>query len=381
MKLLVFTEYFPSTEHGEVTGGVELRALGLLRELAKKHQVTVICSYQGRQPRVSRVAGVEVIRVGIVSPYANVGNILPRLVYAIAAFVTGLVVARPDVIDGYSYLNYPVASLVGVCRQVPAVLTYHESWSAQEWIAHKGWFTGTLGAVWTHVSRLLPYNRVIAVSNATKRRLAEQHFKNVDVVYNGIDTAMVDAVTAKKMTAPSVVCAARLIKSKRVDVLIDAVAVLKKTIPDLRLTVLGDGAELSALQKQVARRRVQKNVAIITKKLKFREQLRIMKQHRVFCLPSDVEGFGMAVVAAMAAGLPVVCTDIPVFKEVTNNEGALHFRQGNAQDLAEKLKQLLIDKTLADQKAREALLRAKRFEWSTLSKEAERVYQKVSRGA
>lgn len=381
MKLLVFTEYFPSTEHGEVTGGVEVRALGLLRELAKKHHVTVICSYQGKQPRVSQVAGVEVIRVGMVSPYANAGNIVPRLVYAVSAFVTGLVIAKPDVIDGYSYLNYPIASLVGACRQTPVVLTYHESWSAQEWIALKGWVTGTLGAVWTNLSRLLPYTRVIAVSNATKRRLAEQDFKNIDVVYNGIDTAMVAGVTARKMSVPSVVCAARLIKSKRIDVLIDAVAELKKTIPNLKLTILGDGAELGALQKQIVKRHVQKQVDIITKTLKFKEQLRIMKQHRVFCLPSDVEGFGMAVVAAMAAGLPVVCTDIPVLREVTNNEGALHFAQGNPRDLAEKLKQLLTSTALAEQKAKEALARAKRFEWATLSKEAERVYQKVSRGA
>ncbi|MBI4150610.1 glycosyltransferase, partial [Candidatus Woesearchaeota archaeon] len=146
MKLLVFTEYFPTSEDAEVTGGVEVRALGLLRELAKKHRVTVICSWQERQQRISTVAGIEVIRVGMMSPYSNTGNIIPRLVYAGAAFITGLLVPKPDVIDGYSYLNYPIAALVGRIRNAAVVLTYHESWSMQEWIKLEGWLTGTFGA-------------------------------------------------------------------------------------------------------------------------------------------------------------------------------------------------------------------------------------------
>ena len=58
LKLLVITEYFPTGEHEGITGGVESRAIALLKELAKTHAVTVICSWQGSvQPRRDTIAG------------------------------------------------------------------------------------------------------------------------------------------------------------------------------------------------------------------------------------------------------------------------------------------------------------------------------------
>ncbi|MBI4151161.1 glycosyltransferase family 4 protein, partial [Candidatus Woesearchaeota archaeon] len=250
----------------------------------------------------------------------------------------------------------------------------------QEWIKLKGWLTGTFGAIWTNISRLLPYDRIIAVSNATKQRLIEQDMskKSVDVIYNGIDTALVKGIAAQKQTEPSIICSARLIATKRIDVLIRAIAVLKKTLPNVKLMVLGDGAERKNLQQLILKLKLQKNVQL-ARTMRFSEQLKIMKRHHVFCLPSDVEGFGMAVVAGMAAGLPVVCTDIPVLREVTDNQGALHFKAGDVHDLAEKLSLLLTDKAVYAQKQREALLRAKRFEWSTLAKEAEQSYREALR--
>lgn len=379
MNILVFTEYFPASEHADVTGGVEARAIGLLKEVAKRHTVTVVCSYQGKpQRRLDRIHGINILRVGMKSPYSNKGNIIPRLTYAFMAFVTGLLIPKVEVIDGFSYLNYLVAASVGGIKHKPVVLTYHESWSFREWTKLKGWFTGTLGAIWTWLARQAPAKRYIAVSNATKETLVKQGIKasKISVVYNGIDIAHVNSITARQGKEPSVVVSARLIKTKRIDVLIRAVAMVKKELSNVQLTILGDGPEKEKLEKLIAKLKLERNVAIRNVQ-KFDEQLRIMKRHKVFCLPSELEGFGMAIVAGMAAGLPVVCTDLPVLREVTDGS-ALLFPRGKHKELAKQLLSLFSSQKLYEQKRKESLKRAQVFDWPKLAKQAENVYRRVT---
>ena len=61
----------------------------------------------------------------------------------------------------------------------------------------------------------------------------------------------------------------------------------------------------------------------------------------VFVFPSLYEGIGGAVIEAQAAGLPVICSDIEVFKEVMrDNKSTLFFETSNSSDLGKKLLQV-----------------------------------------
>jgi glycosyltransferase involved in cell wall biosynthesis len=379
MNILVLVEYFPESEQAEIRGGVESRTFHLARELAKRHNVTVVCSYQGKsQHRLDRIAGVNVIRVGFRSPYANTGNIIPRLSYAVTAFFTVLVLPKLDLIEATNYISYPVASLLGIFKRKSTIATYHESWTFGEWLKLKGWLTGSLGALWTFLSRQLPFSRIVAVSGATKNRLVSQHIpaKEISIVYNGVDVEQLRHVSVRPYPEPSVMCSARLIASKRVDLLIKAVGLLKKKFPNIKLTVHGEGDQKATLEKMVATLKLQKHVTFKGRISKFSEVLALRKRHRVFCLPSDIEGFGMVIIESLALGVPVVCTDIPVFREITKDgTGALLFHKGNSHDLAEKLGTLLTDKALYAKKQREGLAHAKQFDWKLLARQLEKVYR------
>ncbi|HSU73054.1 MAG TPA: glycosyltransferase family 4 protein [Candidatus Binatia bacterium] len=378
MHLLLLTEYFPS---GAISGGVESRAFHLLRELAKKHRITVLCSYQGKsQHRLEHHAGITILRVGFKSPYSSTGNILTRLSYAGAALLTGLFIPKVNVVEGFSYLTYPVASLIALFRHKPAVATYHESWTFREWVKLKGWLTGTLGAIWTTLALLLPFKRYIAVSNVTKQQLVKRGIpaRKIDVVYNGVDLALMRSISVRPYREPSVSTTVRLIKSKRVDTLIRATAELRKKLPNVKVTVQGVGEEQERLEKLVAKLKLNRNVEFRGRMGKFEDMLKLRKRHRVFCLPSEIEGFGMVVIEAMALGIPVVCTDIPVLREVTGNgKGSLLFAKRSHKDLAHKLHQLLTDQALYAKKQKEALAHAKAFDWVKLAKQAEQTYRKV----
>jgi glycosyltransferase involved in cell wall biosynthesis len=82
----------------------------------------------------------------------------------------------------------------------------------------------------------------------------------------------------------------------------------------------------------------------------------------VVALPSLYEGFGMPAVEAMAAGAPLVLSDLPVFHEVAG-DAALYAPAGRPDLWRERLRQVLGDDSLRLDLARRGRLRAARFDW------------------
>ena len=160
----------------------------------------------------------------------------------------------------------------------------------------------------------------------------------------------------------TIICVARLVKTKRIDQLIRAAAGLKDD-----LIVVGTGPQEKYL-KQLTGSRVK-----FFKNLPRKELIRLLKQADIFCLPSVVEGFGIATIEAMACGLPAVLADIPVNREITHDgQGAVFFEPENVIDLAHQLKHL---KTIYKQKQSEALKLAKTYTWEKIYQQTRAVYE------
>ena len=67
----------------------------------------------------------------------------------------------------------------------------------------------------------------------------------------------------------------------------------------------------------------------------------------IFAFPSLYEGLGGALIEAQAAGLPIVCSDLPVLREVTvDGRNALYFKPADSRDLADKLEVLINNRNL-----------------------------------
>jgi glycosyltransferase involved in cell wall biosynthesis len=160
----------------------------------------------------------------------------------------------------------------------------------------------------------------------------------------------------------TIICVARLVKTKRINQLIRAAIGLKD-----KLIVVGTGPQEKYL-RQLAGNRVE-----FVKNLPRKKLIRLLKQADIFCLPSVVEGFGIATIEAMACGLPAVLADIPVNREITKNgQGAVFFEPENVSDLTNKLQSI---KKVYEQKKHEALVLAKTYSWERIYRETKIVYE------
>lgn len=97
-----------------------------------------------------------------------------------------------------------------------------------------------------------------------------------------------------------------------------------------------------------------------------------------FVFPSVKEGWGMAVLEAMAAGLPVVATDIPVFREfLTDDHSALLARPGDATSLTHALQHLCDDARLRARLAKIGPIIAARYTWEACAKQHIQIYREL----
>jgi len=98
-----------------------------------------------------------------------------------------------------------------------------------------------------------------------------------------------------------------------------------------------------------------------------------------FVFPSVKEGWGLVVLEALAAGLPVITSDIAVFREyLTDGEGALMVPAGDASALAEEMRRVASDADLRSRLAAAGPAVAGRYTWEACARRHAEIYRDVA---
>ena len=237
--------------------------------------------------------------------------------------------------------------------------------------------------------------RVACDSEATRDALitlADFDGGRLSVIPNGTDidgSARADApadLEAARLLGPrrgpELLHVGSTISRKRIDVLLDVFAAVRRRRPDARLVRVG--GPFTGEQRHRAR---DLDVTDAIAVLPFVDRATLAAVYRratLTLLPSEREGFGLPLVEALATGTPIVASDIAVLREV-GADAAEYRPVGDVQAWAQAVLRLLAEAeerpdAFAERKAR-AMVRAACFSWSRYAASVVELYEQLAGGA
>jgi phosphatidyl-myo-inositol alpha-mannosyltransferase len=166
---------------------------------------------------------------------------------------------------------------------------------------------------------------------------------------------------------------------KGLAVLLKAFELLAPDRPGLRLLIAGHGDTEEQRSRLPASLR---DRAVFLGEVSEEDKVRVLHSVDVFCSPNTGgESFGIVTAEAMAAGLPIVASDIPAFRDVLRDGQAGElFVTGDAADLARVTSRLLDDPARRAELSVAALDAVADYDWGTVARKVLSVYETVVLG-
>ena len=221
----------------------------------------------------------------------------------------------------------------------------------------------------TVVSRPL-MERVLAVPGVAPAK--------VHLIANGIDTDFWSpGGTAPAPPHPTIVAVGRLEPVKGFDVLLEALAILRRSIPALRLCLIGDGREMPRLAAQAEALDLGDAVAF-TGKLDAQGVRERLRSATAYVQPSRSEGMPLALLEAMACGLSAVATRVGGVPDVLVEGTGLLVPPEDPAALAGALAWLLARPEQARTLGQAASARARQFSATASEASYERLYRSLA---
>ena len=273
-------------------------------------------------------------------PYANVPG---------RRVLTALKRTRPELV--HAHFGYDAVLVADATRRlgVPLVVTLHGTDVLRDW---RAWASGRDGFFFrfypAKIKRLFadPNVHFIAVSEVLREAAIRNGApeERTRVIYTGIRPERFFRIERHPPRQPSVLFIGRLVEFKGCEYLVRALAEAKTRVPNVRLIVAGDGplrAKLEALASTL-------NVdAEFLGSVAPAQIERLMGQTSIFCLPSitdrdgGFEAFGMVMLEAQAAGVPLITSAAAGREAVIQGETGFVVPPANIPALAAVLADLL----------------------------------------
>jgi glycosyltransferase involved in cell wall biosynthesis len=359
IRILVTCDWFaPHTG-----GGAERVAFEVSRRLAAAgHRITILATQPRGSDAFDLPPGIDFVPV--------LAHDLARLLRAqvsvapalFAAMPTTIAAFRPDVVWGHSlqFQTTPIAAVSARRARVPFVVTAHigdlRSVAGPIGFAARV-HEATIGHAILRIS-----TRALAVSKAVAAHLRSVEPRlAVDVVPNGVDLSRFTTADHAPHDGLRVGFLGRLVRNKGPEVAVRAISEAVRGGLDASISFVGEGPERASLERLAAHAGVHDRVHFEG----YRSDPEAWLQGiDVLVRPSITEGMPLGVLEAMAAGVPVVASDVPGNASlVRDGESGILVKIGDHAALARALQRLSRDAEPRT-RIREAGLRiAKEHSW------------------
>jgi glycosyltransferase involved in cell wall biosynthesis len=355
-------------DHVGTLGGAERYVEGLALNMPRDRIEPWVCSTRTGEPqavRALREAGIPHVELNRRSRWqAHRLLRLPALLRR----------ERFDVIHAHKFGSNLWGTLFGRACRVPVILAHEHNWS-YDGARMRVWLDGEV------IGRLA--TRFIAVSSANRERMITLEGVPADKVlvmptgYIPHPGAAGDIRAELGLAAGAQIVgvAAGMRKEKALDVMLDAHALLVRSVPDAHLVIAGDGPCRSVLERQMRDLGIEGSVHMLGGR---RDVDSILRGADAGALSSDWEGMPLFVFECMATDTPIVATAVGGLPDIVEDgETGLLVPARDPRALAGALQRLLTDRPLARRLAASAATRLGEYRIDTVAARFADLYEQL----
>jgi glycosyltransferase involved in cell wall biosynthesis len=222
-------------------------------------------------------------------------------------------------------------------------------------------------------------SKIIAVSNYVRRGWKKLYRigKKIYIVYNGIDLNI--SINKSYEKKNDLLFFGRLIKTKGVDILLNAINKLKFNLcfRNIKVKVVGEGPEKGKLINLSEKLGLKKNIKILGH-MKDSDLKKIIMQSKICIFPSySKEGVMTTLLESSLLKSCILASKACSNSEfIKNNFNGILFKSKNHEDLAKKIKKLLLNENLRKNFGENAYEHVKKWSWEIQAKKLIRIYKK-----
>jgi len=352
-----------------LAGGAEVHLHEVFERIARKgHDVTLYCSSYPGAKAEENMRGIRVIREG--GRYLFNYRVVYRYLTRFRKDGYDLVVDDMNKIPFFTplYVREPLYVVThhmfgkSIFLEVPWPLAAYVYWTEKAGFG-------------LCRSRKIPF---IVGSPSTKGELLERDFPSaqVEIINYCVDHDIHNPDQAKRSSTPLIGYFGRLKKYKSVEHLLHAFSAVVRQLPSVRLVIVGEGDNRSALERLAQELGIAGNVQF-TGFVSEREKVEWLQKVWFAVNTSSKEGWGLTVIEANACGTTVVASNVPGLRDaVKDGETGILYEFGNIAELSSTIMRLLQDIPLRNALAAKAYEWASTFDWDRAAERTLALFRK-----
>ena len=201
---------------------------------------------------------------------------------------------------------------------VPLVYLANQTYAQQQQYLKKKYYRPL---AWIERKGFTFAERIASISTTTRDSLVHDYHipgDKIEVIPVGVDRETFKPLALERIGG-SLLFVGRLCPRKGLDHLIEAVGIVKREFPGIKLYVVGEGSLRCELERQVVLSGLDSNVFFLGR-VSDDELVKWYNMVEVFVLPALFEGFGIVCLEAMACGTPVITTRVPGVVDIISDK-------------------------------------------------------------